>query len=361
MTRKTTSGAETSSAVSTSAPLRHSPVTAKSEKGASSWRTPRRAAGSSSAIKTFHLAVIHFLIWHAKYRNGTSFSTSDYLQRSSISIQRTLPLSGVLDSVTCLHRRFRIDANTIICHRNLEHIIYASCSHNEHTGIRITRDPMADRILHQMLQSKTRDYRRQHRIRNTELRPQSIRKPRLLDRHILPHQLQLFTQRHLIRAMTTKRVTQHLAQVFYDPHRARAVVITHQDGNRIQRVEKEVRIDLRLQCSKACTGQLLRQPRQLHLALSHLDKVANRVLDPHDAQVNSHAKRQRNEDPTQPLNAKLSPELTGTRNQLARKDQHQDQTQYLPTSGPGNTEQHREDQVNQCASNEMRPRQRPSF
>src|SRR5499426_1458498 len=54
MSRKTTSGVSASSAASASAPLRHSPATVNSGNAANSCRTPRRAAGSSSTIKTLH-------------------------------------------------------------------------------------------------------------------------------------------------------------------------------------------------------------------------------------------------------------------------------------------------------------------
>src|SRR5690348_11767721 len=128
MSRKRTSGSATSSAASTSAPLRHSPATANSGKAASSCRTPRRAAGSSSAINAFHLPGFifccgtHLAVGHAQRRDCTAFDTPRDYERGTVAVKRTQTFACVLDAVTCGWRELRIDAGTIVDHSQLQEL-----------------------------------------------------------------------------------------------------------------------------------------------------------------------------------------------------------------------------------------------
>src|SRR5690349_973877 len=106
MSRKTTSGPRLSSAVRTSFPLRHSPTTTKSVNAASNCRTPRRAAGSSSAMSTRHLrdATVSLVEDHLAVRHDEPGARapleSHDVQIRAIAVQRAQPLARVLDSVT---------------------------------------------------------------------------------------------------------------------------------------------------------------------------------------------------------------------------------------------------------------------
>src|ERR1044071_5515052 len=120
MSRKTTSGEELSRAASTSAPLRHSPATTNSGNAARSWRTPRRAAGSSSAIRAFHLACFtvwlrtHFAIRQTQSCDCTAFRTWNDLERRFFTVKRAQTLACVLDSVTRRWRHSWIDTHAIV-------------------------------------------------------------------------------------------------------------------------------------------------------------------------------------------------------------------------------------------------------
>src|SRR2546423_4494807 len=120
MSRKITSGVDVSRAARTSAPLRHSPATVNSGKLANSCRTPRRAAGSSSAIKAFHLARfivrlwVHLAIWQSQCRDCTAFRALQDFVRSLVTIQHAQTLASVFDSVSGWYSGVWIDADSIV-------------------------------------------------------------------------------------------------------------------------------------------------------------------------------------------------------------------------------------------------------
>src|SRR6185295_8575350 len=150
MSRKTTSGEELSRAASTSAPLRHSPATMNSGNAARSWRTPRRAAGSSSAIRAFHLACFtvwlrpHFAIRQSQSCDCTAFPTWRDLERCTFTVERTQTLACVLDAVTRRRRHCRIDTHTIVDDGDLQNVTRASRSDKQETRVRILCDAVAD-------------------------------------------------------------------------------------------------------------------------------------------------------------------------------------------------------------------------
>src|SRR5262245_15062991 len=129
MSRKTTSGANASNAASASAPLRHSPATANSGNAANSCRTPLRAAGSSSAIRAFHLAGFaiwfrtHFAIWHSQGRDCTAFRARCDLERSFVTVESTQPLARVFDSVSRRYRCIGIYAGAIVNDGDLQYVV----------------------------------------------------------------------------------------------------------------------------------------------------------------------------------------------------------------------------------------------
>src|SRR5689334_22143923 len=92
-------------------------------------------------------------------------------------------------------------------------------------------------------------------------------------------------------------------------HRALPIVITHEHGDSVQRVEKKMRIELRLQRREPRARELFRKSCDLHFTFARFDEVTRRVFDADDAEINLHAKRQGGEDPTQPFNADLTPEV----------------------------------------------------
>src|ERR1700752_2531707 len=167
MSRKTTSGADVLSAASTSTPLRHSPATANSGNAASSWRTPRRAAGSSSAINAVHLAGFtvllrtQFAIRHTQRCDCTAFRTSHEFERGVCAVERAQSFARVLNSVTRRRRRLRIDSGAIVYNCDLQYVANVFGSDEQQTSIRMTRDAVTNRVLYQMLQGETRKCRRE--------------------------------------------------------------------------------------------------------------------------------------------------------------------------------------------------------
>ena len=91
---------------STSRPSRHSPTMVNSGKAASSCRTPRRAAGSSSATSTLHLALRIIRRLQHDFAKGNPETRDRALrrggrhdQRGAIAVERAQPLARVLEAV----------------------------------------------------------------------------------------------------------------------------------------------------------------------------------------------------------------------------------------------------------------------
>src|SRR5215207_9263888 len=165
MSRNTTSGEDALRALSTSTPLRHSPATANSGNPANSCRTPRRAAGSSSAIKAFHLACFtvwlrtHFAIRHLQRCDCTAFGAACDLERGLVAIQRAQTFTRVLDAMTGRKSDGWIDPDSIVDHGDVQHLSHVLGSDKKQTRIGMPGDAMTYCVFHQMLQSKTRNCR----------------------------------------------------------------------------------------------------------------------------------------------------------------------------------------------------------
>src|SRR4030095_13733393 len=130
--------------------------------------------------------------------------------------------------------------------------------------------------------------------------------------------------------MTGQRSAQYVAELLDDPRR-RLVAVSHQHRDSVQRVEEEVRIELRLERLEAGAGQLLRETCQLYLALAGLVEVANGVLRADDREIHGDTKRQRDEDPADEVDGDAT-----ARRQSGRIDQR---LQHRARTGPGRTEQ----------------------
>src|SRR5262245_32854603 len=101
-----------------------------------------------------------------------------------------------------------------------------------------------------MLQREAGDHGGQERVADVEFGPQPIRESRLLYGDVLPDELEFFSEWDFIHAMAAERRPQHFAQLFDDAHRGPTVVVTHEHGDRVERIEEEVRVNLRLQRGK---------------------------------------------------------------------------------------------------------------
>src|SRR5262245_43513045 len=106
--------------------------------------------------------------------------------------------------------------------------------------------------------------------------------------------------------MAAQRRAQHFTQLFDDPHSCLTVVVTNEYGNRVERVEEEMRVHLRLQRSKTRDRELLGKTGDLYVPLARLDEVAYGVLDADDAEVYSYAKWKGGEDPAQPFHPRVT-------------------------------------------------------
>src|SRR5689334_12568885 len=254
MSRNSTSGLSDSSAARTSRPFLHSPTTTNCANGVSSCRTPRRAAGSSSATSTFHLGADigdshdwKFMEGNPQSGNRSTACCRRQLQLSPIAVERTQSLASVGQPVPIDFGAAVADAWSIISHRDFEHVAVATCRYGDSPRIRAARDAVTNRVFDEMLDGE-RWYCSEQRVGvNVERRTQSIGEPRAFDLEIFAHQLELVLESHFVLVVATQRQPQHIAQLFHHPRRTGIVAFAHQHRDGVQRVEEKMRIELRLE------------------------------------------------------------------------------------------------------------------
>src|SRR6185436_6079421 len=119
-----------------------------------------------------------------------------------------------------------------------------------------------------MLQGKTRHDGGHQRFGNSELRAQAIREACLLDRNVLANEIQFFTECYFVCLVTGQRASQHFAEMFDDTDGALSIVVTNEHGDRVECVEKEMRVELCLKRSEACAGELFGKSCYLHFTFA---------------------------------------------------------------------------------------------
>src|SRR5215203_197361 len=97
--------------------------------------------------------------------------------------------------------------------------------------------------------------------------------------------------------MTTEGASQNVAQVFDDADSSRTIVVAYQHGNGVERVEKEMRIELCLECGKARARKLFRESGQLDFTFARLDEVTRGVFYSDHAEIDRNPERERRKDP----------------------------------------------------------------
>src|SRR5688572_24310201 len=107
--------------------------------------------------------------------------------------------------------------------------------------------------------------------------------------------------------MAAQSAPQHIAKLFQDPHGALTIIVADEHGDRVQRVEEKVWVNLRLQRCEARACKLFREPCELHFALPRLDEIADCVFDADHTEVDSDTEGQRSKDPAKPLSSGLAP------------------------------------------------------
>src|SRR5262245_6222796 len=293
MSRKTTSGLTASSAARTSAPFRHSPARANSGNAASNCRTPRRAAGSSSATSAFHSPLGNgglqrkLAIRNANGGDGTAGRAARDREQPALAVQRAQALARVLDAVA-FEAHAGVEAGAVVDDRQLERVAVPARTHDHLAGIGTLGDAVADGVLDQMLQREARHGGGEPRVTDLEARAEPVGEARLLDAEVLADQIELVLEAHFVRAVAAQRTAEYVAELLDDPRRGGALTVAHQHADGVERVEEKVRIDLRLQRGEARLSQLFR-------ALARLDEPADGVLRPDDSEIDRHAKRKSDE------------------------------------------------------------------
>ena len=129
-------------------------------------------------------------------------------------------------------------------------------------------DAVLDRVLDQGLQQHGGNARGARRGRDLALDAQAFGEPQRLERQVVVHHLELAFERDEILVSRRQRVAQRARELGHGIPRARGL-IGDQRAQSVQRIEQEVRIELRLQ-----QPQLRGLQRFAELCLAQLGVVA---------------------------------------------------------------------------------------
>lgn len=106
------------------------------------------------------------------------------------------------------------------------------------------RNRVRDRVLHQRLQHQPRYLRVQHLGRDLAAETQAIAQPHLFDADVAIDDAEFLAQRGVLLPRRLQAVAQQTAELHQHAVGGVDVVVDHL-GDRIERVEQEVRIELR--------------------------------------------------------------------------------------------------------------------
>src|SRR5262245_15765886 len=180
MSRNTTSGASVSSDARVSPQSRHSPTTRNAGNAASNCRTPRRAAGSSSAMSTRHSFAIAWLRRPCSIRNpedrcGAARVRATDRERRQPAVHHVEALARVRDAVTWRHLVDR-DPNAVVFYSHHELLVLAAGADGEGPGAGLPGDAVADRVLDEVLDGEARKHGIEDAGVDTDDRPQAVGK-----------------------------------------------------------------------------------------------------------------------------------------------------------------------------------------
>ena len=122
-------------------------------------------------------------------------------------------------------------------------------------GTRLSGHAVLDGVLDERLEDQTRHAGVQGFRLDVELHRQAIRETRLLDAEILLEELQLHLQGHFVVARVVEREPQQIAEVHEGAIRGLDILV-HERGDRVQRVEQEMRVELLLKRRQLRLDQL---------------------------------------------------------------------------------------------------------
>src|SRR5580698_1378268 len=116
---------------------------------------------------------------------------------------------------------------------------------------------MPDCIFHQRLKQQARDQSIQRRRRKPHFDGQSVLEPDPLDVEIEVDQLYLAPQRDLLCFPPGQGLAKEFAEVGQHFVRFLYPALPHQNDDRVERIEKEMRMELHLECAEPRLRQLI--------------------------------------------------------------------------------------------------------
>jgi hypothetical protein len=160
-------------------------------------------------------------------------------------------------------RRSTFEPRPVVGHDHDEAVRVAANRDRDRAGARLRRPAVADGVFDDGLEQKARHARPHGLGIGVDAHVEAAAEARLLDGDVAPQQLQFRGERHFLAA--ADRFAQEHAQA-RDHLLGGVRVLVNQLGDRVQRVEEEVRLELRAQELEPGVGQDRLQPRRLELA-----------------------------------------------------------------------------------------------
>src|SRR3954453_554578 len=302
--RKTRSGRVSRRAATASRPSFASWTAATSGSPASSRRRPWRASGSSSTINRVQGMDLHHLrrglsrhgaIGKDQGGDGAAASAVFELHPRRLAVELAQAGPRVRQADPLRSGASGRQAGPVVLDPDLQEVPHPRGVDPQPARRGAAPDPMADRVLHDRLQSQMGDGGVEDLGPGVDLHPQAVLEADLLDREIEPQGLELAPQGDLLGLDVVEHAAQEIAQAGEHLLRLRPSPLAHQHHDGVQGVEQEMRLELafesgelRLHELRPELGALELQPQRLPPLLLILVVITERVLEAQHGPVRHH-------------------------------------------------------------------------
>ncbi|MNI31800.1 hypothetical protein D3C73_856920 [compost metagenome] len=213
-----------------------------------------------------------------------------HLGRIAVQLAQAQPRIGQADTMATW-RPGLLQRAVLVAHLDAQHVTVAAALDLDGVLAKVAADAMAQRVFHQRLQDQAWNRAIKQFWCDVDAAVQAVLETRALDAQVQLDQFQFLAQTDFLAIVVLQKGTQQLAQAQQHVF-GTGLVFIQQGDDCVQRIEQEMRLQLRLQCQQPRLRQLGRHPACLDLAAHLFLLEMQRLLDREQGPVGQQAHRE---------------------------------------------------------------------
>ncbi len=218
---------------------------------------------------------------HANFRRDSARSVEKTQTIVPVEDRKSLAHVGETDSATGARRAG--EPHAVVGHAQHEVVVLHGCPDADRTGGAAPGKPVSDGVLHQRLQDESRNEAVHRRVPDVVLDREPVGESHALNVEIRLERDQLFAKRDLVGALREGGSKDGGQLLQHERSRRRRVVRELRHG--AQRVEQEVRLELRLEIVQPRARERMLEPHRLALPVGERAADDERLDDGYDRGV----------------------------------------------------------------------------